>query len=78
MHLDALRAAALFNYALVVPGPKDRLGVKSILKKIDKIAMGLTSEESDIVKTALDRRLELKGMKPDFEEQHPVDDGFEE
>ena len=78
MHLDALRAAALFNYALVVPGPKDRMGVKSILKKIDKLAMGLTSEESDIVKTALDRRLELKGMKPVFEEQHPVDEDFEE
>ena len=68
MQIDVLRVPALFNYALAVPGPKERLGVKSILKKIDKVAKGLTSEESDLVKIALDRRLEMKGMRAVFQE----------
>jgi hypothetical protein len=66
MQFDPLRVPALFNYAMAVPGPKERTGVKSILKKVEKVAKGLTTEESDIVKTALDRRLEMKGMKPVF------------
>jgi len=77
MQFDPLRVPALFNYALIVPGPKDRMGVKAILKKVDKVAKGLTSEETDIVKTALDRRLELKGMKPVFHE-HRHDGAAEE
>jgi hypothetical protein len=73
MQFEPLRVPALFNYALVVPGPKDRMGVKSILKKVDKVAQGLTSEETDVVKTALDRRLEMKGMKPVFETHRHIE-----
>ncbi len=74
---ERLRSPALFNYAMVVPGPKDRMGVKSILSKIEKVAQGLDSEERDIVKVALDRRLAMKGMKPVFHEE-PDEDEDEE
>jgi hypothetical protein len=67
---ERLRPPALFNYALVVPGPKDRMGVKALLKKIEKVAQGLDSEEREIVKAGLDRRLEMRGMKPVFHEEH--------
>ncbi len=78
MQFDPLRVPSLFNYALVVPGPKDRMGVKSILKKVEKVAKGLNSEEAEIVKTALDRRLELRGMKPVFHEHRQHDSAEED
>jgi HEAT repeat protein len=71
---DRLRSPALFNYSLIIPGPKDRMGVKLILKKIEKVASGLNSDEREIVKIALDRRLEMRGMKPVFHEDHDFDE----
>jgi hypothetical protein len=75
---ERLRSPALFNYAMIVPGPKDRMGVKSILTKIEKVAKGLNSDEREIVKVALDRRLEMKGMKPVFHEEHYHDEDEED
>lgn len=70
---DRLRSPALFNYAMLIPGPKERMGVKPILSKIEKVAKGLNTEEKEIVKVALDRRLAMRGMKPVFHEE-PEDD----
>ena len=69
-----LRPAALYNYALIIPGPKNRMGVKAMLAKIDKVAKGLDQEDTEIVKAGLDRRLEMRGMKPVFHEEEDVDE----
>jgi len=74
---DRLRSPALFNYAMLIPGPKERMGVKQILSKIEKVAKGLNTEEKEIVKVALDRRLAMRGMKPVFHEE-PEEDESEE
>jgi hypothetical protein len=65
---DDLRDDALFAYALAMPGETTRGRVRGMLRKIDDIAR-LDSEETDLVKFALDERLRLAGQRPVFEDE---------
>lgn len=65
---DDLRDDALFAYALAMPGETTRGRVRGMLRKIDEIAR-LDSEETDLVKFALDERLRLAGQRPVFEDE---------
>jgi len=66
---DKFRSDALFAYALSTPGDTSRARIRSLLKKVDEVAGGLTPEEEDLVKISLDQRLMLAGMKPVFFEE---------
>jgi SEC-C motif-containing protein len=63
---DEFRSDAIFAYALAVPGETSRSRVRSILRKVDAVAGGLTSDEYDLVEVALDQRLMLHGHEPVF------------
>lgn len=65
---DDLREDALFAYALAMPGETTRGRVPGMLRKIDDLAQ-LNSEETNVVKFALDERLRLAGKQPVFEEE---------
>jgi HEAT repeat protein len=60
------RTAALFAYALAIPGETSRGRAKALLKKIEDSAGGLDADEEDLVRLALDQRLMLRGHKPVF------------
>jgi SEC-C motif len=66
---DKFRSDALFAYALSTPGDTSRSRIRSLLKKVDEVAGGLTPEEEELVKISLDQRLMLAGMKPVFFEE---------
>jgi len=66
---DAFRSDALFAYALAAPGDTSRSRIRSLLKKVDEVAGGLTPEEEELVKIALDQRLMMADMKPVFFEE---------
>jgi HEAT repeat protein len=63
-----LRQDALFAYALSVPAEVSRGRIMGLLRKIDKVAAGLTPGEADLVKIALDQRLSMHGLEPVFSE----------
>lgn len=63
---DELRSDALFAYALALPSDMSRSRMRSILKRIEKDANGLSELEEDLVKAALDERLMLAGKEPFF------------
>ncbi|HMD47512.1 MAG TPA: HEAT repeat domain-containing protein [Bryobacteraceae bacterium] len=60
------RTSALFAYALAVPGETSRAHVQALLKKIERVAGELDSDEEELVRIALDQRLMLRGHKPVF------------
>ena len=60
------RTSALFAYALAVPGETSRAHVQPLLKKIERVAGELDSDEEELVRIALDQRLMLRGHKPIF------------
>ncbi len=61
-----LRPAALMGYSLAVPARDTPAHMRSLLKKIEKLAGGLEPEEADIVRLALDQRLAAAGEQPMF------------
>ena len=63
-----LREDALHAYAMSVPSPPSRARVQALYSTIQDEAGGLTEEEHETVKDALDFRLELLGLKPVFRE----------
>jgi HEAT repeat protein len=63
---EELRSEALYAYALAVPGKVTALHARQVLAKIQDLAEGLSPEEEDLVKSALDHLLELYGRKPVF------------
>ena len=65
---DDLRPDAIFNYALSVPSEVTRARIRGLFDKIEEVACGLTSGETELIQMALDQRLALKGMKPVFGE----------
>lgn len=67
---DDFRPDALFAYSLSVRHETSRGRMRALLRKIDEAAGGLSEPEEDLVKTALDERLALKGMKPVFATEH--------
>jgi hypothetical protein len=71
---EDFRADALFAYSLCVRGETTRGRMKTLLRKIEGAAGGLSEPEEDLVKAALDERLLLHGQKPVFntgEEEAP-------
>lgn len=65
---EDLRHNALFAYALAVRTDVSPSRMRSLQRKIDELAGGLTVEEEELVQLALDERLLLHGHKPIF---HP-------
>jgi hypothetical protein len=63
---EELRSEALYAYALAVPGKVTALHARQVLAKIEELAEGLSPEEEDLVKAALDHLLELYGRNPVF------------
>ncbi len=66
---DEFRADALFAYALSVPAEVSRSRMKSLFRKIEEVAGGLTHGEAQLVQTALDERLAFHGLDPVFNEE---------
>jgi preprotein translocase subunit SecA len=66
---EDLRQDALYSYALAAPGKVSALHVRQVLVKIDKLADGLSADETELVETALDDLLELHGLAPVFSQQ---------
>ena len=60
------REAALFSYALAVPGKTSAKSVEKLFEKIDELAGGLSRQEAEAVASALDTRLERAGLPPLF------------
>lgn len=63
------RTDALFAYALCVPAEVSRGRMKSLFRKINEVAGGLTHGEAQLVQTALDERLAFHGLDPVFNEE---------
>jgi len=64
---EEFRADALFAYALSVPAEVSRGRARGLLRRINETSGGLTPEELDLVKVALDERLALHGLDPVFD-----------
>lgn len=62
-----LREDALHAYAISMPCEVSRPRVRALYPKIEEEAGGLTEEEINLVKDALDFRLEMHGLKPVFD-----------
>ena len=71
---EELRTEALFAYASAVPGKVTALHARQVLAKIEDLADGLSPEEEDLVKSALDHLLEQYGRKPVFTGEDTLDD----
>mgnify|MGYP000982980630 CR=1 FL=1 len=63
---DDLRDVALHSYALAAPGDTSPARMRSLFRKIEKLAGGLSSDEAEIVGVALDARLQMHGYPPQF------------
>ena len=63
---EELRTDALFNYAVAWPGEVSRARARSLLKRIDEWAGGLSMVEAQIVQTGIDQRLAFEGYQPAF------------
>jgi SEC-C motif len=61
-----LREDALHAFAMSTPCDVTRPRVRALYPKIEELAGGLTDEEHEVVKDALDFRLEMHGLKPVF------------
>jgi hypothetical protein len=64
-----LRLHALMAYSLAIPAKETPAQLRSLLKKIEKLAGGLLPEEAEVVHLALDQRLAAAGQEPMFLEQ---------
>lgn len=71
---EEFRPDALHNYALAAPGPTNKSRVKTLYKKIDDLARGLTEAESDVVKAGLDLRLMQAGFEPIFQQPEDIEE----
>ena len=63
---DEFRSDALFAYSLAVPANVSRARMKTLFRKIEDLAGGLSEYEAGVVEAALDERLMLHGFKPVF------------
>lgn len=66
---EELRADALFAYTLAMPGETTKGRVRTLLNRVEKEAGGLSAQEQELVKAALDERLALAGKEPYFTAQ---------
>jgi HEAT repeat protein len=72
------RVDALFAYAMCMPAEISRGRIRGLLRRIDESAGGLSIGEMEIVKMALDQRLERHGFDPVFAEEDEEDLELEE
>ena len=63
---EDLRDVALHSYALAAPGDTTPARMRSLFRKIERLAGGLSEDEADIVGAALDVRLQMHGHDPQF------------
>jgi|GEM_PF-294340 len=63
---EHLRDAALYSYAMAVPSRVSPAQMRSLFRKIERLAGDLSDEEGLLVARALDDRLELNGFAPIF------------
>lgn len=63
---DELRDDALFAYAMLAPAKSSPAYLRTLYNKIAKEAGGLDAEEDQIVRIALDQRLQKAGRDPVF------------
>ncbi len=63
-----LRDVALHSYALAAPGETSPARMRSLFRKIESLAGGLSEDEAHIVGVALDFRLQMQGYEPQFTE----------
>lgn len=66
---DEFRDEALFAYAMCVPAEISRGRIRGLFRRIEDSAAGLTEEEADTVRMALDQRLMMHGLDPVFENE---------
>ncbi|MBX9601615.1 MAG: SEC-C domain-containing protein [Bryobacteraceae bacterium] len=64
---DTFRDEALFAYALCIPAEISRGRIRGLFRRIEDAAAGLSDEEADTVRMALDQRLIMHGLDPVFE-----------
>lgn len=62
-----LRHAALYAYCLAAPGPISPARARSLFRRIETLAGGLSEGESGVIERGLDDRLRLDGYEPIFE-----------
>jgi hypothetical protein len=72
---EEYRANALFSYALAARSEVSPSRMRTLLRRIEEFAGGLSEEEHELVEIALDERLLLNGQKPVF---HPDDEHEEQ
>ncbi len=74
MQDGSVRDIALHSYALAAPGETSPARMRSLFRKIEDLAGGLSSNEAMIVESALDSRLQMHGYEPEFaDEDHDHD-----
>lgn len=64
---DDVREDALFAYAMLAPAKNSPAYLRTLYDKIAREAGGLDSEEDQIVRVALDQRLQAAGREPVFQ-----------
>ena len=67
---DDVREDAIFAYALAAPGKSSIAFLRSLQKKIEKEAGGLSHEDEEVLCLALDERLRSEGKEPVFMQEH--------
>jgi hypothetical protein len=73
IHDDDVREDAIFAYALAAPGKSSIAFLRSLQKKVEKEAGGLSHEDEEVLCLALDERLRSEGKEPVFMEEHMRD-----
>ncbi len=66
MHNEDFRDVALHSYALAAPGETSPARMRSLFRRIEDLAGGLSEDEGLIVGSALDARLQMHGFEPEF------------
>ncbi len=75
---EDLRDSALYAYSLAAPGEVSPARTRSLFRKIEDLAGGLSEDESILVRKALDDRLQLHGQEPIFGEPETWEEGEED
>jgi len=64
---ERVRNAALYAYCLAAPGPVSPARARSLFRRIENLAGGLSGDEAGVVGQGLDDRLRMDGYEPVFE-----------
>jgi len=62
-HAEDLRLFALQSYMLAAPAEESRFGLKQLESRVAKLAGGLNEEEQEVVRRAMEHRLEMAGRE---------------